>query len=256
MSDPAGASFKSANAAAFYPYRAPYPAQVFDRIIADAPATGRLVDMGSGEGKIARPMTRTFDAVTAFDPSDTMIALGQTLPQGQADNLTWVAAQAETAPLPDGIDVATFASSIHWMDPVALFQHLKPKLKPNHILAVLKGDEPHAPPWHEDWRVFLRKWVPALTGHPLDGPAWTGPRMRYLDHVQVIHTDTYLSEPFHQSVADFIRCQHSRETFAPEKMGDQKAAFDQELEILLQPYANAAGALTFQVETQLTIARL
>ncbi|KAJ56157.1 hypothetical protein ACMU_10420 [Actibacterium mucosum KCTC 23349] len=256
MPDPAGASFQDADVVDLYPHRPPYATQALDHIHNMAPDSGRLLDLGCGEGKIARPMTPRFDQVVAVDPSANMIALGRTLPRGDAANLTWLQAYAEDAPLAGAFDVVTFASSIHWMNPEQLFDRLAPHLHPRHLLAVVSGDTPHDPPWQDAWQGFLDKWVPALTGQPVNSAQWCGSRRAYLDHVEVVDTQSFLSEPVQQSVDSFIKCQHSRDTFALSKLGSRRAAFHRELAALLHPHADDAGQLTYRVKTDVTLATL
>jgi len=254
--EPAGASFKAAEVVDLYLHRPPYASKTYDRILELSPSREGLLDLGCGEGKIARPMAKVFGHVVAVDPSANMIALGKSLENGQAGNLKWVQGAAEEAPLTGMFDVVTFASSIHWMDPERLFPRLRKLLRKRHILAVARGDEPFEPPWHADWREFLAKWVPEVTGRPLDSDAWWRSRTKYLECVDVVETSEFVSEPFSQPVESFILCQHSRDTFALSKLGARRAEFHRELDAVLRPHANAEGQLTFRVKTHLTIATL
>ncbi len=256
MPTQAGASFQAAEIVDLYTHRPPYPPAVCERIAARAPATGRLLDLGCGEGKIARPMTQVFQQVVAVDPSANMIALGASLKNGAADNLTWLCARAEEAPLHGRFDVVTFASSIHWMEPAPLFARLRGHLGPHHLLAFVRGDEAFEPPWHAAWRGFLARWVPEITGQPLDSPAWQGSRTRHLPFVDVVEDVAHVSDPVVQSVDSFILCQHSRDSFALSRLGPRRDAFRRELDALLRPHADADGLLRYRVRSQLTLATL
>ncbi|HEX8036810.1 MAG TPA: class I SAM-dependent methyltransferase, partial [Ktedonobacterales bacterium] len=94
------AQFQDAAIVAAYPARPPYPAEVFEILAGLITAEPRTVlDMGCGTGDVARrlaPLTTRLDAV---DVSSRMIALGKTLPGGNAPNLCWIVAAAEDAPL-------------------------------------------------------------------------------------------------------------------------------------------------------------
>lgn len=256
MTEPAGASFKLKEVVDHYRYRPPYTSKVYDEILRFSPATGCLVDLGCGEGKVARQMAEYFDEVTAIDPSAKMLRLGQSLPNGKVDNITWVEAFAEEAPLPQQVDVVTLASSIHWMNSGKLFPRLQKNLRAEHILAVIQGDEPFEPPWHDDWLQFLAKWVPEMTGQPVNSREWVGSRNRHLEHMEIVHSDDHISEPMKQSVEDLVLCQHSRDTFAIPKLGSRLPGFREELTSLLFPYADASGQLEFRVKTHLTIGKL
>lgn len=256
MTGPTGTSFKSKEVVDHYRYRPPYPSKVYDEILQFSPATGCLVDLGCGEGKVARRMAKYFDEVTAIDPSAEMLRLGQSLPNGNAANIIWVEAFAEEAPMPPEVDVVTFASSIHWMDPGKLFRKLKENLRTEHILAVVQGDEPFEPPWCDDWMRFLEKWVPEMTGQPVNSREWVASRTRHLEHMELVHTDDHISEPVKQSLEHHVLSQHSRDTFAIHKLGSRLLDFREELTSLLFPYADATGQLEFRVKTQLTIGTL
>lgn len=256
MSEPAGTSFRAKEVVDHYRYRPAYPSAVFDRILEFSPARSCLVDLGCGEGKVARPMTDFFDQVVAVDPSENMLRLGKTLPKGDVKNITWVQAVAEGAPLPGEIDVVTFASSIHWMEPAKLFSKLKKNLSTQHILAVIQGDEPFEPTWHREWRKFLARWVPKITGRPVDSTEWVGSRNRHLEYMEVIHSSDCVSMPIKQSVEEFVLCQHSRDTFAIPRLGSRLTDFREELVALLRPHSDQADQLEFQVKTHLTIGKL
>lgn len=251
-----GASFKTAEVVDLYQHRPPYASLVYDRIVEHSPGRERLLDLGCGEGKIARPMTTHFRQVTAVDPSARMIELGKSLDCGRTGNLHWVQASAEDAALAGKFDVVTFASSIHWMDPGRLFPKLRDHVSKDHILAFVSGDTAFQPPWHDEWRQFLAKWVPKVSGLPLDSDPWRASREKHLSHVDVVQTERFVSEPLRQSVESFILCQHSRDTFALSKMESLRGDFHDELETLLKPHADSSGQLTYRVETHLTVAKI
>lgn len=245
-----GASFEDSDVVDNYLYRPPYPADIYETILRVSPALDSLLDIGCGPGKISRPLARHFGHVTAVDPSRQMIALGRSLELGRSENIEWVAAFAEDLETERRFDLTVAANSIHWMSHERLFRTLAAHANPNHVMVVIAGDDPHEPAWQADWLAFLGRWVPALTGQPYDPTARARTDPPYWRYLAVKEQHHFISEPFTQSVADFIRCQHSRDTFAPSKMGARLTAFDAELEDLLRPHA-ADGELTFCVEARL-----
>lgn len=255
MHDLSGDAFQATEVADHYVHRPPYPSQLYDCLIERALGTEGLLDLGCGEGKIARPLAKIFDRVVAVDPSASMIALGRSLEGGEAGNITWVEAKAEDAPLTGHFDLVTFASSIHWMAPEPLFAKLRPHLKPDHLLAFATGDLAHDPPWEAEWQTFLAKWVPIVTGQPLGSKAWRNSRDQHLAHVDVVENLEFISAPFCQTVDDYILCQHSRNTFALANLKGRVETFRRELREILAPHADDSGQLTFRVKTQLTLAK-
>lgn len=256
MADAPGLAFRAADVAERYVHRPPYAEQVYETILEAAPGLTRLLDLGCGEGKIARPMARHFGQVVAVDPSAAMIERGQGLENGTAPNIAWITSTAEDAALQGLFDVVTFASSIHWMEPKVLFPKLRRHLQPDHLLAFVSGDEAWEPPWANDWQDFLKVWVPRMTGRALNSADWRGSRTRHLDHVDVLSTHAFVSSPVRQTVDGFILCQQSRDTFALRKLGAERAGFERELSSLLTPHADGDGMLTYQVKSHLTLAKL
>lgn len=251
-----GTAFLASEVTELYAHRPPYAEGVFELITQRAAATGRLLDLGCGEGKIARPMAKVFDHVVAVDPSANMMALGQSLANGQARNIEWVRTKAEDAPLRGPFDVVSFAQSIHWMDPARLFAGLRSHLSPKHLITVVEGDHPHKPPWQKEWDAFLESWIPKTTGRRRGSAEWRSSRVRHLDHLDDVETHELLSSPFEQTIGSFVLCQHSRSTFTLSRLGALAEDFRRELEQMLQPYLNADGRLSYRVCTRLTLARL
>lgn len=255
MPDLSGDAFLSEDVCRFYVHRPPYATQALECLVQRAPATNRLLDLGCGEGKLARPLATHFDQVVAVDPSPNMIRLGKSLENGRAKNIEWLQAKAEHVQLGGKFDVVTFASSIHWMDPTPLFMKLRPHLSADGMLAIVSGDEAFAPPWGSDWCEFLKKWVPVASGLPVGSQAWSAIRERYKDYVELGDHVAFVSEPIRQSVESFVLCQHARNTFALDKLRDRTTEFRDELAELLRPYADGSGVLTFSVKTQVQFAK-
>ncbi len=256
MNSPIGTSFQATEVVELYLYRPLYPQKIFDLLTDLAPGKESILDLGCGHGKMARPMSQSFSRVTAVDPSSHMIALGKSLKNGTSANINWVNGYAEDVTLTEKFDVIVAALSIHWMDHKILFPKLTQHLKQNHLFAVIEGDGAYNPPWESDWQEFLSRWVPKISGQPLHTDKkrsfWEG----YRDYVDVKDEFEVVSEPFHQSLDDFVLCQHSRDTFTISKLGDHRATFDAELKELLTPHTSQDGNLNFRSFTKLTAATI
>ncbi|MEO1732867.1 MAG: class I SAM-dependent methyltransferase [Pseudomonadota bacterium] len=251
-----GTSFMAAEVADLYVHRPPYADKAYAFVLESAPSRGRLLDLGCGEGKIARPMAKSFDQVVAVDPSAHMIDRGKSLDNGDAANIHWLCVKAEDAALEGRFDLVTFASSIHWMEPVALFNKLQHQLAPDHLIAIVVGDEPFEPAWAQEFQAFLEKWVPKVTGRPLGSREWQSSRTRHLDFLDVVQARDFLSDPFEQTIDSFVLCQQSRNTFARPKLGRQASDFEAELGRLLEGHTNDRGMLSYRVKTKVTLAKL
>ena len=79
--DQLAAAFGHPGVADAYQHRPPYPPEVFDileRITADRPR--RVLDLGAGEGALARPLASRVDHVDALDVSAAMVEAGRRRP--------------------------------------------------------------------------------------------------------------------------------------------------------------------------------
>ena len=111
------ATFEDASVAAAYRCRPPHPAETFailTGLIRDTPRT--VLDLGCGDGLVARPLAPLVDRVDALDISAAMLAEGRRRPGGDHPNLTWIVGAAETAPLSPPYALVTAGDSLHWMD--------------------------------------------------------------------------------------------------------------------------------------------
>lgn len=251
-----GASFEQSEVVDLYPFRPPYPEAVFEKLLELAPRHEAALDIGCGPGKVARPLTQSFATVVAVDPSQNMIAQGQALPHGRAPNLHWVQSLAEDAPLGGRrFDLIVAAASIHWMDHARLFPRLFAHAAPAHVFAAISGDDAYEPPWDAEWKRFLGDWVPEVTGRAFEPRRQDAIESDFGGHVEKLGS-AYFTSRFTQSVEDFIKCQHSRDTWAYSRLGRSRtAAFDAELATLLAPHASD-GRLTYTVRTLVTWGRI
>ena len=214
-----------------------------------------LLDLGCGPGKVSRPLTQAFATVVAVDPSQNMIRQGRALPCGRAPNLRWVRGLTEDAPLDaQRFDLIVAAASIHWMKHDRLFPRLFAHASREHVFAAISGDDAFEPPWDGEWKRFLSKWVPAVTGRPFEPGRQDAIEGDFGGHVDVAGRE-FFAAPFSQSVDDFIKCQHSRDTWAYSRLGSRTTAFDAELAALLTPHA-VDGQLAYTVRTLVTWGRI
>lgn len=107
-----------------YRHRPPYPAEVFDtleQIITDRPR--RVLDIGAGEGALARPLARRVDQVDAVELSAAMVETGRRRPGYdpafslttalRAEGLLEIAGHTATAPALFRQTVADYIEQFH-----------------------------------------------------------------------------------------------------------------------------------------------
>jgi SAM-dependent methyltransferase len=124
-------------------YRPRYPQPMLDDLVSLSVGThGRsLVDLGSGTGEVALPLSPSFDAVTAIDLDPAMVALAEAKARdGGIDNVTFLVGPAEELEVADGTaDLVVAGSSFHWMDRDMLAPRIYRWLTATGIVAVLGG---------------------------------------------------------------------------------------------------------------------
>jgi SAM-dependent methyltransferase len=251
-----GEAFKEQAVAECYTHRPPYPEAIFTRLVELAPARTAALDLGCGPGKITLPLSLSFDHVTAVDPSEAMLKIARSQAEESTSNITWVNGLAETASFPDHpYDLVVAGASIHWMDQEIVFPRLLDVVSSNHIFAVIEGDGAYDPPWKEDFHAFLKYWIFELKREQYEPQSDNTPHLRFMtryrQHVDIAGDIWMTSEVIKQKLGDFILCQHSRDTFAPSKLGARIRQFDAELESILRPFA-VEDRLSYQVRTNMT----
>lgn len=245
-----GQSFETAEVVDNYQYRPDYPDSLINKLSELVPNHQTALDLGCGPGKIARPIAQHFDTVVAVDPSQKMLDKAQSL-HTDGGNILWRCGIAEEFELEHQFDLVVAAASIHWMDHGVLFPRLQNHVSQQYAVAIVEGDTAHQPPWEDGWQVFLGKWIYELTGERYKpGSTQTSFHQRMNRHKQWLNLEgqATFDTTVTQSIGDFIRCQFSRDTFAPSKLGSRVDKYRAELNELLEQYADG-DLLTFNVRS-------
>lgn len=256
-----GRRFSADRMAANYRFRPPYPAEVYDVLLELMRGCPRiLLDAGCGTGKITLGLVDQIDRADAVDPSDAMLLVARSLPGADNSKIRWIQSSIEDAPLnpPYGLIVA--ASSIHWMDLDRTLPRFAGALYEGAMLAVLDGDAPVDAPWERAETEFMIDFVAAREGRR---PSWwKSVRERFaepvLKHPAFESLGYRITAPvsFSQSVADYLRCQHSRATWSEDHLGEKASVeFDAAMTSILTRYARDA-MLTFNVQTRIEWGRV
>ena len=223
--------WRDPDAARSYRNRAPYPPETFDLIcalIADEPCT--VLDIGCGTGAIARALAPRVVRVDAIDLADEMIAEGRTLPGGDAPNISWRTAAAETAPLDPPYALITGGQSLHWMEWRTVLPRFARALSPGGMLAVVRVEDEASAPWRAGLMQIVVRHSTAKSYTPFDMlPAWENAGL-------FESRGSQLTAPveFVQRVEDFIDAHHAMSTLTRAHI--DAGAFDAEVRALLAPY--------------------
>lgn len=133
-----------------YQHRPPYPAETFDileRLVTGQPAA--VLDIGAGEGAIARPLAARVDHVDALDVSVAMVEAGRQRPGGRRPNLRWIVGAAETADLGGPYALVTAGAALHWMSWGPTLARVRRAMTGGALLAIAEHGH-HDLPWRAD----------------------------------------------------------------------------------------------------------
>ncbi|MEA5456049.1 methyltransferase domain-containing protein [Sinomonas sp. JGH33] len=147
-----------------------YPDAAVDWIL--PPGASTAVDLGAGTGKLTGQLVARGLAVTAVDPSPSMLAELTRLHPGVAV----VIAPAEATTLPSGsADLVVAAQAWHWFDPGAASREAARLLAPGGRAALVWNQLDTSVPWvHRLSRIMHAGDVHKPDYHPPTGPELTG----------------------------------------------------------------------------------
>ena len=247
------AVFTDAAVAAAYQCRPPYPAEVFDqlkRLLAEHPRPRRVIDVGAGDGALARPLAVCADRVDALDISPPMLAAGACRPGGDASNLRRILGAAETADLDGPYAMVTAGASLHWMAWRTTLSRLAAAMSPMAVLVIAdRGYNQLA------WRDQLTEIIIRHTRSPDFDPGFSlAGELSNQGLLQVTGQASW-SEPFGQSIEAYIEQFQSTSSLARKWMQEaESAAFDAAVRTIVEPYSTD-GMLDMQVVAELAWGR-
>lgn len=229
-----GAQFQDAAIVAAYPTRPPYPAAVFETLSELATFQPRaILDIGCGTGDVARLLAPLVERLDAVDASARMIALGKTLPDGNAPNLRWIVSAVETAPLEPPYALITAGESLHWMDWPVVMPSFRDALAPGAYLAIAERSEGHSP-WRDDLLRLIVRYTTNKDFQPYNLISELQSRGLF-SKVGERTTEPY---PFEQPISAYVESIHSRNGFSRDRMSPADAdAFDSAVRDLIAPYS-------------------
>jgi ubiquinone/menaquinone biosynthesis C-methylase UbiE len=236
-----------------YQYRPPYPAEVFDlldRLITDHPRN--VLDIGAGEGALARPLAARVEHIDALDISAAMIDKGRQRPGGSRPNLRWITGAAETAELGGPYALVTAGASLHWMSWAKTLARLARVTTPGAFLAIVEHGHHEVP-----WRAQLTEVIARHSRNPDYDPGFSlANELHDAGLFEIAGRATTAPVPFRQPVAHYIEHFHSTATLARELMPAAECAeFDRAVEAIVASWATE-GVLHLQVVAELTWGRI
>ncbi|MEV0646760.1 class I SAM-dependent methyltransferase [Phytomonospora sp. NPDC050363] len=246
------AVFAHEGVAAAYRHRPPYPAGVFDvlagLVVDESPA---VLDIGAGEGALARPLAERVGRVDAVDVSAAMIAVGRERPGGRRENLRWIEGAAETTALSGPYGLVTAGASLHWMAWPALMARLVEVTVPGAYLAIVGHGADEVP-----WRAAMIEVIVRHSRNPDYDPDFSViDLVTKSGHFEVAGSAGVGPVGLRQPVESYVEQYHSMSSLARELMPAEEAvAFDRALTEVVMPYA-VDGVLEMDVKATVTWGR-
>lgn len=139
-------------AAAYARHRAEYAPEAFEelRVRFGLDGSQRVLDLGTGTGKVALPLSAFVGEIVAVDPSAPMLAeLARLTAAGDISGIRPVLGDSRDLPGLDlgSFDLVTMGSSFHWMDRAVVLAVLDGMVRP-HGGIVLLGNRRERQEWH------------------------------------------------------------------------------------------------------------
>jgi SAM-dependent methyltransferase len=244
-------AFQATSVAERYQLRSPYPAELFDALLAlvvDSPRT--VLDAGAGTGDIARRIVLDVERVDAVDISPAMIERGRSLPEGHHPRLSWILGAVEDAPLHPPYALVVAGESLHWMNWERVLPRFSSVLTPQGMVAIAHRLE-DATPWQQDLDELVRQYSVVRNFQVFDLIAELEKRGLFAK----VGEYTAPHRTFKRSLDGYISSFHSMSALSLDRMPpDAAAEFDRKLRRILQPFGDG-GTVALQISGSLVWGR-
>ena len=165
----------STNSRNYAQYRPVYSAEMYEFLFARVERFGAAVDVGTGNGQVARVLAKKFKHVYAADISVQQLREAPVLP-----NLDYIHAPADQLPVPaDEADLITVGQAIHWFEIQKFEQEAWRILRPGGLLSYWGyglGELSNSM-WNKAFHQFYQQSL----------PFWQPEREIVDDHYRTIH---------------------------------------------------------------------
>ena len=245
--------------AAYYAqFRAPYPAEALNYLVEafHLDHGARVLDLGSGPGTIAIPLSRFVAEVVAIDPDAAMLEEGRRLAAAAGrSNIQWIGSGAENISESIGkFRLATIGQAFHWMNRDLVLHRVSKIIEEGGGLALINPGKRRP---QESWQTVANQVVAKFLGprgrHPMmNSEPEHEPSLRRSECFSVFSAREFSGE-ITRDVTSIIGCLYSTSGSARHHFRDQVAEFEAELsEALLS--LNSFGVFKERIETEVLVA--
>jgi len=241
-----GSAWLDEETARAYVSRPPYPQATFDVLARLGARGGRVLDLGTGTGELARRLVGVAARLDAVDVSASMLSVARRLPDGDHPTIRWIEGGVESAPLDPPYDLAIAGDSIHWMDWNRLFARLHDVLRPGARLVVVTREDERTP-WQDSLRPLIARHSVNRDWKPLD----VVEELKRRDLFRVEGRHSTGSVPVRQTLPEYLDLLHSRSALTRSRLGpDASRDFDDEVHAIVRSHL-LDGWLTYPVSSGL-----
>ncbi|GAA2266726.1 class I SAM-dependent methyltransferase [Kitasatospora cystarginea] len=244
-------------------YRAEYSPELFTHLASRLRLDGtqNVLDVGTGTGAIAIPLSEHVREITAVDPDPGMLDEGRKLAAERgATNIDWRLGDSHHLDQLQlsALDLVTLGQAFHWTERDALLSALDPLITSEGALVLVGGPAPGSiepPAWLEITAEVRARYL--------------GPERRagsgIYTHPEEGHQDVLARSPFSRiesaywdrtitrTLDEVVGLQFSYSFSSPAQLGDKKPAFENDLRDALIAF-NPNGAFDELVRTEAIIA--
>jgi ubiquinone/menaquinone biosynthesis C-methylase UbiE len=220
-----------------------------------------VLDLGSGTGQIALPISAHVAEVVAIDPEPAMLELGRAAAERDSrENITWrLASAADLTPADFGtFDLVCIGAAFHWMDRDATLATLDTMINHGGGLVIASSGAPsdiRPQPWQTAIDRVRIAWLGA--GRRAGSGTYTHPTERHeqiLERSPFAHFETATWDwTVGRDLDSTVGLQFSYSYCAPVYFGEDQPQFEADLRAALAE-ANPGGNFTEPVRTEALIA--
>lgn len=228
--------FQEPSVVQVYPLRLPYPPGVFDLLIDLLPTPGprTVLDVGSGDGTIARALVDRVERVDAVDFSAPMLATAKAAPNGDHPGIRWIEGRMEEVELSPPYGLVVCGDSLAWMDWDVVLPRFAEALAPGGLLAMV-GRWEDTPPWQAELQPLIQRFSVFKDYAEGDLVALLKDRGLFRE----VGRAAIGPVPGRQRVADYVMSWYSRAGLARHKMAPKDVeAFGAGVRAAVEPHAD------------------